>query len=109
MTDMPSGQITVALPGVWVGIEELPILFANQFVLQAAHADEAYLALGVVTPPFVLGTPEQQLAQIEQLTYLPVTPVARLALTRRGVQELAAVLQRMIDTFPDQAGKERAE
>lgn len=84
------------LPVTWVGLEEEPIYFANQILVQF-QPDEFVLALGQATAPPVLGTPEQVREQLEQITYVPIRPIARIGLTRKRIQELIAALQANLD------------
>lgn len=80
----------------WVGIEDIPILFANQFLLQF-QPGEFMLAIGQATPPAILGTPEEMAEQLAGYTYVPVRTIARVGITRQRLQELIAVLQANLD------------
>jgi len=84
------------IPLAWIGAEELPVLFVNQFVGQF-HENEFFLTIGQALPPALIGTPEERADQLEQIAYVPVKPVARLALTKRGCQELIANLQNILE------------
>jgi hypothetical protein len=85
---------TVELPGVWVGLETVPVLLANQFIGQVSGDGEILLALGQVTPPPAMGTREEQRQQLEAIPYLPIRPIARVALTRPKLRELIEMLQK---------------
>jgi hypothetical protein len=55
----------------WPGADAVPIQTANQFLVQIDAAgetpDQIILAVGQVTPPVVLGTPEDRRAQMEEI------------------------------------------
>jgi hypothetical protein len=81
-----------SIPLSWVGTEEVPIVFANQFVIQF-QPDEFVLSVGQVTPPPLVGTPEQVAEQASQITFIPVRTVARIGFNRSRLRELIAALQ----------------
>lgn len=88
------------VPVAWVGTEELPVLYVNQFLGQiGVGADEVFLTIGQITPPPLIGTPEQQRAQASQIAYVPVNPVARLALTRPALENLIELLQQTLTNY----------
>ena len=96
---MDEGNTGRPIPLTWIGAEELPVLFVNQFVAQVDEGGEFFLTLGQTLPPALIGTPEERAEQLEQIAYVPVKPVARLALTERGCQELIANLQNVRDNY----------
>lgn len=86
------------IPLVWVGLDELPVLFTNQFLIQ--HWQDAFvITAGQLVPPPVTGMPEEQAAEIEQISYIPVQPVARLGLTRTRVRELIVFLEASLEQY----------
>lgn len=88
------------IPTTWIGAEELPVLFVNTFVGQVQPQEGAfYLSVGQTVPPALIGTPQEQAEQLEQIAYVPVKPIARLALTRARMEELIALLQLNIDQY----------
>ncbi len=89
------------LPLVWVAPEEQPVLTGNQFLVQF-EKDLFFVSVGQLTPPAILGTPEERYAQAKGLSFVPVKTVARFSLTRRNVEELIGVLKEMATNF-DQA------
>jgi hypothetical protein len=95
----------IAVPLVWVGVEETPILFCNQMVSQFDQDLETFLiTFGQVSPPALMGTPEQMREQVEQIAYLPVRAVARISVSRPRMAELHAVLGANLDNL-EQARK----
>lgn len=95
-----SGQIPVPL--VWVGAEELPVLFLNQFIAQVDRG-EVFLTLGQVVPPPILGqSEEERRQQAESIEYVPVKPVVRLGFTPARLQEFIQILQITLDNYEAQ-------
>lgn len=89
-----------AIPTTWIGAEDLPVLFVNSFVGQIQPQEGAfYLTLGQTVPPALIGTPQEQVEQLEQIAYVPVKPVARLVLTRSRMEELVAILQMNLEQY----------
>jgi hypothetical protein len=89
---------TFQAEGVWTGAESHPILFANAFVVQfdndlGAH----FLTIGQVTPPALVGTPDEIKQQAERIDFIPIETIARVALTPQRMQELIAFLQANVD------------
>lgn len=90
----------IAVPVVWLGPEEVPILHANAFVSQfdPQTLDSLTLTVGQMTAPAIAAaTPEEREEQIRQVAYVPVKPVVRLALTPDRARELVATLQANLD------------
>ncbi len=82
----------IRVPITYIGLDDMPVLFANNFVVQHEQT-EFILTAGQLVPPVLLGTTEERLEQAKQLGYVGVRVVARLALTRDRVTELIQVLQ----------------
>jgi hypothetical protein len=82
----------VDLPGVWVGIEELPVQAMNAAVCQLSGPGEIVLTVGQFSPPILAGTPEEQAAQARALPFAQIRRLARFGLTPTRARELIAVL-----------------
>lgn len=80
------------IPLSWVGLEDVPLFFANQFICQF-NQDEFILTIGQMAPPALLGDEEQRTRQLEQLDQIPVRPLARIAFTPSRLVELINVLE----------------
>jgi hypothetical protein len=96
---------TVSIPIVFVGGDEMPVLYTNQFVIQL-DGQSLILTAGQLTPPILIGSNDEQREQAKQLSYVPVRVVARLAITR----DQAAVLSKLLDqqiTLYDKRQKEQ--
>jgi hypothetical protein len=91
----------IDVPLAWVGAEEVPVHLVNQFLCQF-NQDEFILTVGQMVPPALIApTAEERLEQAEQITYVPVRPLARLAFTRQRLVELVATLQANIDQYDE--------
>lgn len=89
---MNQEEDVVTLPVVYIGAEDEPILFANQFVIQH-EKNEFVLTVGQLQPPILLGSPEERKEQAKKLTYVPIKVVARFGLNRQCLVELIEALQ----------------
>jgi hypothetical protein len=93
----------IEIPIVWVGVEDAQVLFANQFLGQVEQ-EEIVLTFGQITPPVLLGSPEQRIQQAGRLGFVPVKTVARFGMTRARLEELIGVLQTTARNFDAQHG-----
>lgn len=92
---LPEG---VNLPIVWTGVDDVPVVFANQSLGQVGQQGEVILTFGQLVPPAILGvTEEDRERQIRSLTHIPIKPVARLAFTRAGLEELVGLLHKTLE------------
>jgi len=80
------------LPVVWVGTEETPVRFANQVLGQIGPQGEIVLTFGQLIPPAFVGTQDQIAEQAKQITEVPTQTVARLVITRTGLDQLIELL-----------------
>src|SRR4051812_33505351 len=85
-------QQPLELPLSWVGVDEVPVLFANQFLIQSVAPNEFVVSVGQLVGPALIGTPEQQAEQAQEISFVPVKPIARISLTRTRMVELIQVL-----------------
>ena len=94
---MPEDAGRFELPIVFTGVEDVPIYFANHFVVQH-QGDEFFIIVGQVTPPILLGTVDDQRRQASQLTHVPVNVVARIGMNKHRLTELVKILQENLAT-----------
>ena len=95
----------VQLPVVWVGADDLPVQFVNQF-LGVVHPNEIFLTLGTLVPPAIIGdSVEERRKQVENLPFVPIKPIARVALTPARLEEMIRVLQ---DTLTNYEAQQKA-
>jgi hypothetical protein len=88
----------IQVPIVWTGAENVPILFANGFVVQFDTDLAAYiLTVGQLSPPALVGTPEEMREQAERLDFVTVQTIARIAFTPARMTELIGALQANLD------------
>ena len=95
MTSEPEPEpAAVPVPVVWVGVDDLPTVKINQFVLQVDPAGDVFLTVGTLTPPVLLGDSAEELRkQVEAIGYVPIRGVGKYALSARHLHELIGVLQ----------------
>ncbi len=89
----------INVPVIWVGVEEAPLAFANQVLGQVGQQGEVVLTFGQLVPPAFVGSPEEVAKQAEQLPYVPTKTVARLVITRPGLDQLIEVLQKTVENY----------
>ncbi len=98
MAEEPVQQKRVRL--VWVGAEDMPIVFTNQALGQVGSHGEILLTFGQTSPPAFIPESEEETARIlERLSELPIKPVARLALTRTSLEQLIVALQTTLTNY----------
>jgi hypothetical protein len=96
----PAEQGGITLTVLWRGIDDQPILFANQFIVQHEQ-DELILTIGQFQPPILLGEPAEKVAQAQRLSYVPINVIGRFAFTRKRFGELAGFLQEHLRKYDD--------
>jgi hypothetical protein len=88
-----SDAIEVRVPVSYRGIDDLPIHFANAFIAQKTTGqDEFIISFGHISPPVLLGTPEQQREQAAQISYVQAKMIARFGMNAQRVRELVELL-----------------
>ena len=90
------------LEQVWVGAEDLPVHFANAFT-GVVGPNAILLVLGSQLPPAV--SSEEEFERLKEQGFLPIKPIARLALTPQGLDDLIGILENTRENF-QQLGKE---
>lgn len=96
----PPQQIDIPLS--WVGYDEVPIAYANQFLIQFQPEHGFVLATGQATAPPLIGEPEEIAALVQQIEFIPVRTLSRVAVTEAKLRELIAMLEANLRKF-DQA------
>lgn len=91
----------IQLPMVVVGAENVPVMFVNHLIVQNDR-NEFLLTLGQLTPPLVLGTPEEQADRLRALPYVPVQVIGRFSLTAQRLGEFIKVMQEQLQRFEQQ-------
>ncbi|MDO8616133.1 MAG: hypothetical protein Q7T33_10445 [Dehalococcoidia bacterium] len=103
MTQEPEG---IALPFFFIGTEDVPIQLSNLQVVQHVQ-HEFVITFAQFSPPLVLGTPEEQRAQVASKPYVPVKTIARIAMAPERMLALIRVLQENYDNWLTAGGKPR--
>lgn len=86
------------IPIVVTGLQDVPILFSNQFYIQH-HETEFIITFCQIQPPLLVGTPEEVTKQAEHLTSVPAGVVARIGLTSQRMTELVKILQENLNKY----------
>jgi len=87
----------------WEDVDRLPVLAANQFLLQLSVSEpqntvsDVVLTVGYLAPPLLLGTPEEQRAAAAALERVTVRPIARFSIPIGKATELGQVLQGFLE------------
>jgi hypothetical protein len=81
------------LPLAWIGLDDQPIILANQFISQVGQQEEIVISIGHVAPPVLIGTPQEQFEQAKRIPFVAVRPVARISMSRVGLEEFIKNLQ----------------
>ena len=93
----PDPPERIGIPISWVGYDEVPIAYANQFLLQAQPEECFIMGIGQSTPPALIGSAEEIAEQAAQVEFVSVRTLAKVALTEAKMKELIAVLQVSVD------------
>jgi hypothetical protein len=88
----------------WEGVENVPILLANQVIGQVGQQGEVILAFGQASPPILIGDAEQQREQAREIPFVPVKPVVRLGFTRAGLDDVIRILNETRDNWDKTLG-----
>lgn len=83
---------SIQIPLSWVGFEEVPIAYANQFLIQFQGEGAFVLGVGQSTLPPLVGERQDVAEQLADLTFVPVRTLARVALSPDKLRELIAAL-----------------
>lgn len=101
MSDQPQAPQHRDIPVVWVDSGQ-PVHFINAMMSQF-QPNEFVLSFGqLVPPPIVAGTEQERLAQMQNVQFVPVNHVVKLAMTRDRVVEMIKMLQDNLENH-DQA------
>jgi hypothetical protein len=93
----------ISLPIVYASVDDAPILFANQFVIQIEQ-DEFILTIGQLQPPILLGSPEQREATARGLSHVSVRTLIRVGMTPTRLEELVGILNQQLALYHEQKG-----
>jgi hypothetical protein len=103
--DSAPGKMSIQVPLVWGNLDKLPVLAANQFLVQVSAGpspeyDEILLTAGHAAPPVLLGSQEQQETAARQVTNVQVTPIGRYSVSRANLAALASVVNQLLGSRP---------
>jgi hypothetical protein len=95
------------VPVVWENVDGVPVLLANQFIIQHFQ-DEFILTFGQMVPPTLLGDEQARAAQLQRIEQVTVRPLARMTFTRARLTELIETLAAHREKY-DRERQERDE
>jgi hypothetical protein len=104
---MTAEEEGIRLPLIFVGAEDVPIIFSNLQVVQHQQS-EFILTFGQFAPPLLLGSPEEVQERLREAPYVPVKTVARIGMTPDRVLELVEILQTNYNKWHASQQKESA-
>jgi len=110
MPEKPSDGI--AVPLVWVGLEEAEIKFVNQIIVQMGppgHEGEFVISLGQLQSPVLIGDEKQVKQALRSLPYVPVKTVTKAGVPVERVREFIDVLQRVVKNYEQQKSNRRTK
>ena len=64
-----------------------------------AHDDLLHLTVGLVSPPVLMGSDDEQMEQLRDLTYITVRALGRFALTPERARRLAELLNESLARY----------
>ena len=85
----------------WVNFEETRVVSANQIVSQFLEEGLFVLSFGMVTPPYLTGTDEEKRKQAEEMAFVPVDTLTRIAVTPTMMRQLIKVLQTNLERYEE--------
>ena len=85
-------------PVKWTGYESLRTEHATHLVVQS-HGSELTLLFFEYQPPLMVGTPEEQAAQIEHLPHVEAKCVAKLVMSAPNAAQASGVLSGQLSHF----------
>lgn len=88
----PDDPQALNVPISWVGYDEIPIVYANQFLIQYQPEGSFVIGIGQSTLPALIGDPGEIAEQAAEIEFVPVRPLSRIVLTEDKMKELIAVL-----------------
>jgi hypothetical protein len=87
------------IPLAWVEHDEVPVAFANQFIIQSQPDASFVISVGQATGPLLIGTSEQVAELAAQIEFVPVRTLGRFAVTEVKLRELIAALEANLANF----------
>jgi len=90
---------SIDLPLAWIGYDDVPILFANQLLVQHQQDGSFVIGLGQATAPALIGRPEELAEQAAQIEFVPVRTLARVVVTEAKLREFILALEVNLDRF----------
>lgn len=91
-------RVEVSKPIKWSGYESIKSEHATNLVVQQ-HGGEFILYFFEVQPPFTIGTPQEQTAQLERLSHIEMKCVAKIVMSVPNAATSANALIEQLNNF----------
>lgn len=93
MPDAQGAESLRKVPVVYQGLDDLPILFSNIFLVQSHEKSEFIVSFGQFAPPLILpGSEADRKAQTDKIQFVTATMLSRMAFTEDRFRELVALM-----------------
>ena len=89
---------SMSKPVQWTGHESLRSEHATHLIIQS-HGSEFTLLFFELQPPFTIGTPEEQAAQMEQLPNVEAKCVAKIVMSAPNAAQASDALAGQLEQF----------
>ena len=105
-TKAPEEPVEKVISLVWVGLDGMPVRAVNNTVCQV-HDGLFIVSFGFTNPPLFAGTAKEIRAQIEATDAVPVTSVARIAVTEAHMEKVIKAFQDTLNRHRKQKDSEK--
>ena len=103
---MTAEPVKIEVPAVWVGVDDLPIQLASQFLSQISGPGRGHHhGRPGGSSDYPRHTPEEQAAQASAISFVQVRAMVRLSMTPHRVRELVEVLNKTLEQHEQIFGK----
>jgi hypothetical protein len=103
---MPEEEDPIQIPIVYVGTEDVPVYFANNFVVQHFN-NEFVVTFGQLIPPILLGEREERREKARSLSFAPVKVIGRYGFTEDRLRELIKALNENLEVYLKAKGQRK--
>lgn len=89
---------------MWTRLDAVDTLTANEFLITPdAHDDLLHLTVGLVSPPVLMGSDDEQMQHLRDLRYVAVQALGRFSLTHARARRLAEILKESVERYNSRA------
>ena len=66
-------------------------------LIATSEGDVIHLSIGTTQPPPIMGTPEERIEQVKNISFIPVKPVARTTVTLESLKQFVEILNEAVE------------